>query len=362
MLVNRAIERWRRRDQLALRTRALRARPGRPLVIVPSILGTRIIEGGKVLWGTAPRLYRGPPVATAADAVASGLLEGFALIPGVYAYDVFGGLLRFLDRVGGYHRGRDLFVLEYDWRRSVEHGAARLAELLDAVEHHHRGDIDVVAISTGGLLVRHCLAMGRSLRRIIYIGTPHRGSFQAITSLHAGLQMVPLGRRFPPEEIAACETCWDALPHPDERVVVDAAGTVLDDSLYDPATWRRMQLGSPSVAVGRHLERAARLHRVLDAAPVHGDSWVIGSRHLPTLSKLVLVNGRATVLPCTPRAADPITPHVFEPGDSSLPARSLLGLPGLDPRRVRTVAVDDHHTLPADPAVHRHALEILLEP
>ena len=357
-LLNRAVERWRRREHLALRARALRARPGRPLVVVPSILGTRIIERGKVLWGTAARLYGGPPVATSAGAVASGLLDGFALIPGVYAYDVFGGLLRFLDRVGGYRRGRDLFVLEYDWRRSVEDGASRLGELLDT----HRGDVDVLAVSTGGLLVRHLLARGRpSIGRVVYVGTPHRGSFQAITSLHAGLQMVPLGRRFPPEEIAACETCWDALPHPDERVFVDAAGQRLEHSIYDPSTWRRVQLGAPSVAIERHLERAARLHRVLDAAPVHEDSWVIGARHLPTLSKLVLVHGRATVMPCTPRVGDPIAPHVFEPGDSSLPAKSLLGLPGLDPCRVRAVALDDHHMLPANPAVHRHALEILLE-
>jgi len=358
-MLNRAIE-WSRRQRpeiRALRDRAVRLRDRRPLIVVPSILGTQITVGDRVLWGSVRRLYFGPPV-TAPSAVASGLLDGFTVVPGLYRYDVFGGLLRFLERVGGYQRERDLFVLPYDWRQSVTDAAERLADLVARVPG---GRVDLIAISTGGLVVRHYLADAAARAgRVIYVGTPQRGSFQAVSTLHEGVQMVPLGRRFSPSELAACKTCWDALPHPDDPLFIDEAGDPLEVSLYDPATWHRVKLGVPPAEIGAHLERAQALHRRLDAAVPHTDSVVIGARHLPTLSRMPIIRGRAVLPACTPKRGDPLAPRLFEPGDSSLAARSLEALPGLDPRRVRTVTPAEHRMLPADHDVHRWSLDALL--
>jgi pimeloyl-ACP methyl ester carboxylesterase len=363
--INRVLEwrRWRREPTRRLRDRAAKIRERRPVVVAPSILGTKIVDDcGCVLWGSLKRLYVGPPVATAERAVAVGTLEGFTVVPGVYRYDVFGGLLRYLEHTGGYRRGVDMFVLEYDWRRSVIEGAARLADLVARLRTDGHREVDVVAVSTGGLVVRHFLAgANEAVRRVIYVGTPHRGSFQAISMLHEGVQMVPLGRRFPPAELAAIETCWDGLPHPDDPVFVDEVGSPLPDSLYDAGVWRTVKLGPPTYDLERQLDRSYALHRALDAAPAHADSIVIGARHLPTLSRLPIVRGRAFLPACTPRATDPLAPILFEPGDSSLPARSLAGLPAIAPDRVRMVEPDEHHLLPAHAEVHRLTAEALIE-
>jgi len=364
-VINRAIE-WTRRSRepaRSLRARAAQIRDRKPLVVVPSILGTRILdERGGVLWGSLPRLYFGPAIAHAPRATAAGTLDGFAVVPGLFRYDIYGGLLRYLAGVGGYTHDRDLYVLEYDWRESVSHGAARLAELVARVRAAgHRGGVDLLAISSGGLVARHFLAgTNEAIGRVVYVGTPHRGTFQAIAALHDGIQMVPLGRRFSAVELAACQTCWDSLPHPDEAVFVDDRGAALPDSLYDARTWRALRLGPP-VEIEAYLERALGLHRALDAAPVHADSVVIGARHLPTLSKLPVVRGRAVLPPCSPRRGDPLARVLFEPGDSSLPARSLVGLPGLAAGAIRTVVVDEHRLLPSHGDVHRLAVEALLE-
>ncbi len=363
-VINRALERWRRKGSGALGDRAAKLRERRPLVVVPSILGTKIVDDcGCVLWGSVKRLYVGPPIVTAQRAMATGLLDGFTVVPGVYRYDVFGGLLRFLERVGGYRRGVDLFVLEYDWRESVLDGAARLADFVAQLRGTgQRGAFDLLAISTGGLVARHFLARGNeAVGRVVYVGTPHRGSFQAISTLHDGVQMVPLGRRIPPYETAACKTCWDGLPHPDERVFLDEEGTVLATSLYEPSTWRSLGLGPPVHDLEQQLERAHDLHRALDAAAPHADSIVIGARHLPTLSKLPVRAGRVVLPACSPQKGDPLAGALFEPGDTSLPARSLEGLPGLTPDRVRSVTVDEHRLLPAHTQVHQLALEALIE-
>jgi hypothetical protein len=362
VLLNRVIERVRRHDLRGLRERFEREQFRRPLIIVPSILGTRIVDGDQVLWGTVPRLYFGPAIAAAGRARASGLLDGFTVVPGLYTYDVYGGLLRFLERIGGYRRERDLFVLEYDWRESVASGAEQLATLVERVHGITDGPVDIVAISSGGIVVRHFLAVRASrIGRVIYVGTPQRGSFQSLSMLHAGVQMVPLGKRFGPDELAACKTCWDALPHPDDTVFVDGRGAAVPESLYDPAVWRRLRLGPNTAGLEAHLERAQRLHRVLDNAPAHADSVVIGARHLPTLSKIVVRAGRAELPDCSPRPRDPLAPHLFEPGDTALPARSLEGLAGLARSRIHYVTPSIHHRLPAEPDVHRIVLETLLD-
>jgi hypothetical protein len=355
-LANRALE-WARHRRPAFRELAARARGAskRPLVIVPSVLGTRIADrDGRVLWGTAVRLYAGPPVATA-EGTPAGLLDGFTIVPGVLAYDVFGGLVRALVSVGGYSRDA-LAIVEYDWRASVGEAADRVCDAIAAAGT----EADVVAISSGGLAVRHALARGARAGRVVYIGTPQRGTFQSLSYLHDGLRMVPLGRKFSPAELAACKTSWDTLPHPDEPVFLDARGEPLERSLYDPETWRRFRLGDPGAHLVANLERAAALHRALDRAAPHADSVVIGARHLPTLSRMQLVRDRAVLPACSPRRGDPLAPRLFEPGDSALPARSLDAVPGIDASRIHAVTPRLHRMLPADPDVHRALLSALL--
>src|SRR5262245_3975668 len=94
------------------------------------MFGTRLVDArGRTLWGSLPRLYGGPSIAWAEGARSDGLLADLALLPGLLGIDVFGGLVRFLEDVGGYRRGEDLWVLDYDWRAGAIDGAAHLADL-----------------------------------------------------------------------------------------------------------------------------------------------------------------------------------------------------------------------------------------
>lgn len=370
MWLNRALEWMRRQPRTArlVRARALRAsEQGRPpVVVVPSILGTKLRDQrGRSLWGSLPRLIGGPrPVDRAAPpATVDGLLEGFSAVPGLWQVDLFGGLARFLAAVGGYRAGQDLFVHLYDWRQELEAGADALAARLATLDAER---VDLVGISTGGLVIRHLLARGevaipRIIRRTVFVGTPHHGSMSALAALLEGVRLVPFGRRLPGAALAAFPVVWETLPAPDEPVFVDTTGASVAADLYDPTVWRALGLAADGAFadLGEKLAagRAAHARR---AAGVPKDAIVIAARHQETRARLLVDGGRAHLPACEPRRRDPHRGLLYEPGDGAVPARSLVGLPGLDPMRVWWAQPREHHLMPADPLVHRYVLEALL--
>jgi hypothetical protein len=377
VLLNRALEAARALalDRRLLRRRG-RARNGRaPLVIVPGMFGTRLAQrGGRVVWGDLRSLYSGPPIAQA-EAHPDGLLLDLPLLPGLLGVDVHGGLLRLLASAGGYQPGEDLFVLDYDWRRGFAHGAARLAQFVSALRGIGDEKVDLLAISTGGSVVRTWLAYGGQdplaaerpsgegaacARRVVYVGTAQRGAFDALTCLHRGFRFAPGGKRFSGREAALCQTTLDALPHPDDPVFVDERGQPLRLPLYDEATWARLGLLEGAPGLDERLDRAQRLHRALDRPVPYTDAVVIGARHLPTPCRAVVENGRARVPSPEPRRDDPYVGFCYAPGDGELPESSLRALPGLADARVWLARPSAHARLPADPEVHRLALEALL--
>ena len=301
MLLNRLVERSR---QLRLRIRLLRrrarlARDRVPLVVVPSILGTRLADRrGRLLWGGVRSLYFGPAVADEPGVVTAGLLRGFTILPGLLHYDVFGGLLRFLADVGGYVPGEDLHVLEYDWRGGIAEAGQRLGELLARLRGAGEERFDLVGTSTGGMAIRWLLAQGpASVRRVVYVGTPQRGSAAALRYLVEGVQPAPLGKSFAGSAVACFQTAWDALPHPDDPAFCGADGEPLKLDLYDAANWTRLGLAPGCRDVQARLDAAARLHRTIEGAS-HPDSFAIGARHLPTVSRCIVSRGRGTFPPC----------------------------------------------------------------
>jgi pimeloyl-ACP methyl ester carboxylesterase len=280
----------------------------------------------------------------------------------VWEYDIFGGLVRFLDHIGGWSAGEDLHVLTYDWRRGVLAAAEELDRLVDRVRGASDDPVDVVCVSTGGLVVRAWLAAASArVRRVVYVGTPQRGSYMALDCLATGLKMAPGGRNFPPLEVARVQTVWDALPHPDEKVFIDEDGRALDIDHYDPAAWRRLGLDPGVADLDDRLARARAAHAALDAgAARHPEAFVIGGRHLPTPSRLVVRAGRARMTPCTPQPDDPWVGLTYEPGDATLVARSLCAVPGLRREDAWFVTPKEHRMLPADRDVMRLCVEALL--
>jgi pimeloyl-ACP methyl ester carboxylesterase len=363
MLLNRLYERV---HQLPLRIRLLRRRARlvwqrTPVVLVPSILGTKLVDTrGRLVWGNIRRLYFGAPLGDGPGICTAGLLRGFSVVPGLLHYDVFGALVRFLVGVGGYVPGEDLHVLEYDWRGGIAEAGAQLAELLQRLRGAGEERFDLVGMSTGGLVIRWVLAQRDApIRRVVYVGTPQEGAFSALWYIADGVRPAPLGKSFSGAIVARFQTVWDALPIAEEPIFVDEGGAPLDISLYDPDIWGRLQLDPGGVDVRRRLEEAARFQRAI-AGATHPDSFVIGARNLVTATRCIVQGGRATFPPCEPRPDDARLRFAYEPGDSAVPERSVRAVPGLDPQRVWFVEPSQHRTLPADRDVHRLVLEALL--
>jgi hypothetical protein len=398
--------------QRLLKRRASASTQRPPLIVVPALFGTRLVDGrGRTIWGATRSVFFGPPIGGATDVRPSGLLEELPIVPGLVGQDIHGGLLRFLTEVGGYRRGEDLFALEYDWRTGIIDAAARLDELVRSIRGVGEERVDLLCISSGGAIARYYMAYGgadvlgsaragehegervgehegervgeravervgeagpiprggaSNVRRVIYVGSPQRGTFGAPAHLYEGIVFIPGGKHFRPSELALCQTSFDYMPHPTDPVFVDERGRTLDYNLYDPEVWSKLGIagGLKGIDVrdfGDRLTRARRLHDAFDRAPeAHPDTFVIGGRHLPTRARFLVARGRAILPPCDPDPNDPTICFTYTPGDSALPEASLMAVPGLEEDRLWLVTPKAHHLIPADPDVHRLVLEALL--
>jgi len=369
---------------LARRGRSVRDR--RPVVLVPGMCGTRLdSERGLPLWGTTRTLYFGSRVSRRDDVRTNGLLRELTIVPGLYSFDVFGGMVRALGRAG-YVEGEDLHVLDFDWRQGIVAGARALADLVARIRGFGDERVDLVGVSSGGIVLRAYLGYGggdplagapldpgaaRAVGHAVYVGAPQRGTFDALACLHRGFRFAPAGKLFSASEAAGCQISWDSLPHPDDPVFVDENGELLAQDLhplYDPATWERLRIGDPATAAERPacLARALALHRALDraAALPAPESYVIGAWHLPTPARALVRKGGAGagayIPPPVPRKDDPYVGYLYRPGDGELPEPSLRALPRVAPDRIWEVGPRAHAAFASDAGVHRLICEALL--
>jgi hypothetical protein len=378
MLLTKLAERvrWASLPHRLLAERAARARAaGRPpLVFVPSCFGTALDDvDGAPIWGHRRQFWLGPHFTDERAAGRQALLAEFPLLPGLWGYDVFGGYLRYLEQVGGYTLGEDLFVFTYDWRRPMAECAAELAAFLRALQGTSQLTFDLLAVSSGGMVVRSYLAWGGAaplggsparplpVRRVVYVSAPQRGTLSALAYTQEGLEFLRLGRRF--RDIAEVPAVWEMLPHPDEPVLVDGRGAPLGASIYDPDVWRRYRLaGHDSAELAPRLARALAFHRALDAAaPPAVASQVIGSNHVATPARAV-AEGDALVIPHCACAVDGAAyPFAFAPGDGAIPAATIAAAPGqVGPPWWTTMTV--HHNVGRSEGVRRLAVEALIAP
>jgi len=178
------------------------------VVVVPGITGSVLRRDGRDVWNlSASAIGRslasfssamealrlpagvgsGPAPATSAMEVGA-LITGWHLWPGIHGGPGYRRLLEALAKAGNAVRG-----FGYDWRLSSRHTAGLLAARVDGWLRDWRaasGDTDAkvtfVCHSMGGLAVRYYLEVlgGREhARRVITLGTPYRGSVNAVRAL-----------------------------------------------------------------------------------------------------------------------------------------------------------------------------------
>jgi len=357
-----------------LKERARSASPRNPVVLVPPVLAVRLVDGaGRPVWGQTRHLWRGPSVSRAQNVKPAGLIEAFTIVPGLVSHDVFGGMVRFLEDIGGYRRGQNLFHLDYDWRGSVADGAEELAKLIDRLRGGGDEQIDLVCVSSGGMVARYYLAVSQSsvgvgdvprpplpIRRVVYVASPQRGTFSALANAHEGIVLAPFGKRFNQQEVGSCQIIYDSLPHPDERIFIDERGEPLDLDHYDSSVWRELALGDHGLLGLQHrLDHAKKIHRTLDQLSTHPAAVVMGGAHVATPSRATVQNGKVFITDCCSIDDNPAGDRGYVPGDGSVPIASLL-LPEMEESAVWKITPQDHHMISKEPEVHRLTLEGLL--
>lgn len=183
-----------------------------PVLIVPGITGTDLIQGSNLLWADLPKMILSPSddfmdvlqfnsnLTSLNSDLISGEIFGkktVNLIVGeLSVFDYTFGLRQDLISQG-YAEGENLFTFPYDWRYGVsgEYGDGKTnSDLLgqkiqDILAQTGASQIDVVAHSMGGLVVKKYAVehpTNNYIRRAVFVGVPSTGAPNSVKALLQG--------------------------------------------------------------------------------------------------------------------------------------------------------------------------------
>ena len=208
----------------------------------------------------------------------------------------------------GYIENQNLFVAPYDWRLGVPVVEGALdAKIRQAIAASPHGKINIVAHSTGGILVKQYLADHADhsfLDKLVLVGVPQLGAPKAFKVLNYGDNLgVALG---PFDILSSAEikkiaqnmpSLYELLPSP--RYVQVDGGYVRDfrngnsGALLDYDATGRLMTSDPSDSRNAALIDAARaFHAGIDGQPVGASNVynIVGCRE-PTISEFNLYDG-----------------------------------------------------------------------
>ncbi|MGC5796154.1 lipase/acyltransferase domain-containing protein [Sphingomonas sp. NFX23] len=128
--------------------------------------------------------------------IVGGLIDDVQIIPGLWKIQAYGAFCRTLVASVGLVEGANFFRFPYDWRRDVrttahtlERSASDWLTNWKRTSGNEHARIVFVAHSMGGLVARHyieCLEGWKLTRRLVSLGTPYRGSLNALGCLVNG--------------------------------------------------------------------------------------------------------------------------------------------------------------------------------
>lgn len=239
-----------------------------PIIIIPGLMGTTLVDAkGVEVW---PKSVSNLAFSTFEDLTEEGSdgVRPGRLLDGLIGLDYYGTLLKTLKSAGHYEEGRlnapvinknkrRYYVFLYDWRKSNFDSVTRLHALIDQIRVDYKDPalkVDIIAHSNGGSIARYYLQYGpqtvksrinpapwtegdRRIRRIAMLGTPNLGSVISVSRLYHGFRIGL--RTIPPHIMVNFATPFEAFPSPAHNVFIDANGTPVPLSIYDPALWQR---------------------------------------------------------------------------------------------------------------------------
>lgn len=186
-------------------TNSLVAAQKTPILIIPGVLGTDIYQGNNLLWANPKMSF-----------ISDGFMDPLGLNSNLSPIDsdlILGNVIRQRGALGfishytdglinqlassdfGYTEGKDLFTFPYDWRYGVsEDNVNQLKGQINYIltqtdAGKAAGKVDIVAHSTGGLLVKKYVMENpttHGIGKAIFVGVPNLGAPKAIKTLLEG--------------------------------------------------------------------------------------------------------------------------------------------------------------------------------
>ncbi|WP_247750003.1 MULTISPECIES: hypothetical protein [unclassified Agrobacterium] len=184
------------------------------VIFLPGITGSVLMKDRQVLWGYSPTVFWNSVVNNGLDLleingddsgdedlddgiVASELISNVTIVPGLIKLDGYSIVSNFLQGGLGLVKNRNYYEFAYDWRRDNRVSAKKLARFCDEKLASWRKEsgssearVILVAHSMGGLVSRYyveCLEGWKTTKNLITLGTPHRGSLDAVNGICNGL-------------------------------------------------------------------------------------------------------------------------------------------------------------------------------
>ena len=228
--------------------------PQRPVVLVPGILGSRLCEAssGELIWGNRASLLNFSKLEITGNSNDTplkpcGIIQEIQILGSFWSIDQYNLLLSSLSTAGFSSEKGNLFIFDYDWRQS-NIKSADLPNLFIRDKIGDNKDFDLIAHSMGGIIARIFVdkyKAARSLKRIIYLGTPFLGSMNTFGTIQEGWGWVQNRLAGGQEVIWRVALSFPAmlelLPRYDGCCYIRTkAGQRQPINVFDAETWRRL--------------------------------------------------------------------------------------------------------------------------
>jgi pimeloyl-ACP methyl ester carboxylesterase len=351
------------------------------VIFLPGIMGSVLQKDGKDVWAISGQAI-GTALTSWGDSLQQLRLEGddpdqaklddgiraTALMPGAFSFPLLAKSLGYAPLLAAIQRSFELlpgqldlaqpanfYTFPYDWRRDNRATAKRLQRFIEQQLRAWRNytgkqDAKVILIghSMGGLVARYyaeVLEGWRDCRAVITIGTPHRGSVNAVDSLSNGSKPFTMLT----DTVRTFTSAYQLLPI---YKCVDSAGTYHRIAEIDGIHGIDRRRAGEALVFHRAIEDAVEAHQ--QDAQYHEffrTIPIVGTRQ-PTNQSVTLLDGKATVRQALPSWID----AQLDDGDGTVPRLSATPIE-LSTEYRETFVAERHAALPNHPGILQDLIE-----
>ncbi len=321
------------------------------VIVVPGIMGSTLKKGGKEVWapsggaviralktflGSIRDLKLEPGAGyddVGDDVIAGQVMPDLHALPGLWTAQIgYGSLLTRMRSI----LGNDPLPFAYDWRLSNQYNGHLLGKLVSGALERRRSQpgqaaakVVFVCHSMGGLVARWCIekeGCADVTRKLITLGTPHRGSMNALEQLVNGVRkgigplqadLTEFARSLPSTyELLPQYACLQPPGRPESKLLnlteyLEQGLPLgsLDGRRVTEAAWFHRQLDGPETSVP-----AYDIHPIVGRHQVTRTTACMNGQRLDTSEKIEGVDegGDGTVpqVAATPKFMRPDSPSI----------------------------------------------------